>query len=133
MSIFRPVPLGAAAALAVVLAASPAASRTITDGWPLLAFDRDQGCELAIVSSGKTMQITARGLLPGERVRLHIDNAGMKPIDWRVLASRDGAWSQIYVPFLWHRSGGTVSVRLEGSTCSLSASAPWSREFRVIP
>ncbi len=117
----------------LALAASPAASRSITDTWPLLEIDRDGDCELSITGNGKIMQIAATGLLPGERARLRLANADMKPLDWRVLADRNGDWSQLYIPFLWDNSGGAVSVVLEGSTCSLSASAPWARGVRVIP
>jgi hypothetical protein len=116
----------------LILTAQSAAARSITDSWPLLGFARDRACELTIIGNGKTMQIAATGLLPGERARFRLSNAGMKPIDWRVLANRNGAWSQHYIPFLWHHQGGTVSVSLEGSTCRLTASAPWAREIRVI-
>lgn len=122
-----------ALAAALVLTATPAASRSITDSWPLLDNSRDGDCELTIIGNGKTMLIAATGLLPGERARFRLDNAGMKPIDWRVLANRNGVWSQYYIPFLWQHQGGTVSVALDGATCRLSASAPWSREVRVIP
>lgn len=118
-------------ASALALTATPAASR-ITDSWPLLGFARDGDCELTIVGNGKTMEIAATGLLPGERARFRLTNAAMKPLDWRVLANRDGSWSQLYIPFLWGEPGGTVAVTLEGSTCSLAASAPWQRGVRVI-
>lgn len=127
----RTVSLALVAALA--LSAPPAASRSITDSWPLLGFARDGDCELTISGNGKTMTIAATGMLPGERARFRLANADMKPLDWRVLASRNGTWSQYYVPFLWHEPGGTVSVALDGATCSLSASAPWAREVHVIP
>ncbi len=118
---------------AFALSAPLAASRSITDSWPLLGFARDGDCELALSGNGKTMMIAATGMLPGERARFRLANARMKPLDWRVLANRNGTWSQYYVPFLWHEPGGTVSVALDGATCTLSASAPWTREVRVIP
>lgn len=129
----RTTPSIALAAGLALVATSAAAQGSITDAWPLLGFARDRDCELTISGSGKTMQIAATGLLPGERARFRLANAGMKPLDWRVLANRNGEWSQLYIPFLWGNSGGTVSVVLEGSTCRVSASAPWERGHRVIP
>jgi hypothetical protein len=131
---FRPI-LKSAAVMALgfaALSAPPAASRSITDTWALLGFARDEACELTIRGNGKTMQIAATGLLPGERARFRLTNTAMKPVDWRVLANRDGSWSQYYVPFVWHQEGGVVAVSLEGSTCSIASSAPWRREVRVI-
>jgi hypothetical protein len=133
MRTVRTALLPTALAALFALPASPAAARTITDSWPLLGFVRDQACELTIIGNGKTLEIAASGLLPGERARFRLANADMKPLDWGVLANRDGAWSQIYIPFLWNHLGGTVSVSLEGSTCSLSASVPWAREVRIVP
>lgn len=129
----RLVPFATALTAVFALAATPVAARSITDAWPLLGYDRDGDCELAITGNGKTIQIEAAGLLPGERARFRLANADMKPIDWRVLANRNGDWLQVYIPFLWDNSGGTVSVVLEGSTCSLAASVPWERGIRVIP
>jgi hypothetical protein len=123
----------AALAAAFALIAAPVAARAIWDSWPVLDAASDGDCELAIRGNGKTLLITATGLLPGERARFRLDNAGMKPIDWRVLANRNGSWSQYYVPFLWQRDGGTVSVALDGATCGLSTSTPWARDIRVIP
>ena len=34
---------------------------------------------------------------------------------------------QFYVPFLWHREGGTVRVDLQSATCTLSLSFGWER------
>jgi hypothetical protein len=131
----RHVPRSAAlaAVLGLALCASAASSRTITDSWPQLGFARDGNCELTISGNGKTLMIAASGLLPGERARFRLANAAIKPLDWRVLANRNGNWSQYYVPFQWGQAGGNVSVILEGSTCRMSASAPWAREVRVIP
>ena len=122
--------------LAVTLAALlavPANSRSIIDTWPPMAFDRDSGCELNISGNAQAFNIVATGMIPGEAVRFRLSNGDLKPIDRGVLANRDGALSQLYLPASSNRSSGHVTVSLEAATCTLSASAPWRREIRVIP
>ena len=133
----------ALAVLVLFLGASPVqAGRQITDTWPVLASDRDGECRLSITGNGKIMQLRADGFAPGQPLRLALTNAAMRPIDWTVRAGSTGAWSQLYIPFLWGNgdgstrtanSGGTVAVNLSGAECSLTASADWRREVRVIP
>ena len=136
--------LSVVGAIAVLLLGAPSAGadRRITDGWPVLGSDRDGACRLSIASNGRIMQLRAVGFEPGEPVRLALTNAAMRPIDWTVRAGTGGAWSQLYIPFLWGggdgstrgaNAGGTVAVTLFGSSCTLSASADWRREIRVIP
>ncbi len=129
-------------ALPVLLTASSAPARSLTDSWPLLAFDRQDQCELQITGNGKFMQIAVKGMVPGTRAGFAMTNARMKPIAWNVLADSSGNWSTIYLPLLWgesdgtirtQHSGGTVAVKLDSAGCTLSASAPWTREVRVIP
>lgn len=140
-----PIPSRQAAvylALTAALIPLAAQARTISDTWPVLSQSRDADCSLEIVGQGKIMVIRASGLAPGQQARLGITNAAMKPIDWTVRADQAGNWSLVYLPFLWSNgdgtarsdsSGGIVGVTLAASQCRMSASAPWTREIRVIP
>jgi len=131
-----------AACIGLAVAVPASARHSITDDWPLLARDRQGDCQLDIVGNGRFMQLRAIGLAPGEAARLGVTNAAMKPIDWQVRADGTGAWSLIYLPFLWNNGdgttrdalgGSTVAVSLTGADCALSAAASWKREIRVIP
>ena len=64
---------------------------------------------------------------PGEVVSFHLENSDVRPVEYRLIANSDGAWRQFYVPFLWHREGGTVRVDLQSATCALSLSFGWER------
>lgn len=130
------------AALPIALAAAaPPPRHQITDDWPSLASSEDGECALEIIGNGKFMQLRASGLEPGAAAHLHITNTAMKPIDWQVRADAKGRWSQLYIPFLWSGGdgtvrnrprGGSVAVTLAAATCTMSASAPWRSEIRVI-
>ena len=67
------------------------------------------------------------GLQPGEEVGFHLQNEDIKPVHYRVVANSDGMWRKFYVPFLWHRDGGTVHVDLQSASCSLALSFDWTR------
>ena len=73
---------------------------------------------------GKALQ---SGLQPGETVDFHLENGDVRPVEYRIVADSDGAWRQFYVPFLWHRDGGTVLVDLDSASCSLNLAFDWSR------
>ncbi|MEY4952850.1 MAG: hypothetical protein RL299_1274 [Pseudomonadota bacterium] len=137
---YRPILASLAAAL--VLAGPVEARPPIAAKWPLLAFDRQGSCELTINSNGKFMWIAVSGLIPGTRASFALSNGRMTPIAWNVLADSSGSWSTPYVPMPWGQDGsaagsaanqGAVEVQIEAAGCELAASAPWSREVRVIP
>ena len=142
------------AAVAFLLLYSPAASakgsqlpeppprRMIEDSWPRLADNADGDCKLEIIGNGKFMRIRVKGLLPSEQAHFGLTNLSIKPIDWQIRGDARGEWSLIYLPMIWgngdgttrtEQSGGTVDVTVVSARCSLSATAPWVREIRVIP
>lgn len=122
-----------AAALTGAVHAAPDDRALIGDKWPMLAFAEDRGCDMAITSSGKTMQFRAGGMIPGEAVRFQLTNGDMVPLDYSLYADQRGELVRYYVPFRFHRDGGEVSVNLSAARCSLAASAPWTRALSTIP
>ena len=122
-----------AAALTGTAHAAPVERLLIGDRWPLLAFAEDRGCELAITSSGKTMQVRAGGLIPGEAVRFQLTNGDMVPLEYTLYADERGDLVRYYVPFRFHRDGGEVEVDLSAARCNLAATAPWTRALSTIP
>lgn len=120
------------AALAAPAAVTKAGAE-VGDRWPLLAFAKDADCQLSITSSGRAMQITAAGLIPGEAVRLGIANGDMVPIRLALRASNDGTLTRYYFPFRLNQPGGQVDVSIAAARCSVAASAPWTRNLAVIP
>ena len=128
LRIFR---AGMAAALA--LCSGAPASAAVGDHWPLLGFTRQGDCELAITSSGRALQLRARGLIPGEALHLRLANGDMVPIERNLHASTDGTVLQYYLPFRLNRDGGVVVVTIDTSRCQLTATAPWTRGLVTIP
>ena len=96
-------------------------------GWAQVDYAEDGECRAEVRGNGQFYRIAGEGLRPGEVVSFHLENADIKPVEYRVVANSDGAWRQFYVPFLWHRDGGTVSVDLQSATCALSLSFDWER------
>lgn len=121
---------GMVAALAMSGAGPTGAA--VGDRWPLLGFARQGDCELAITSSGRALQLRARGLIPGEALQLRLTNGDMVPIDRRLHAGTDGTMLQYYLPFRFNRDGGIVAVTIDASRCQLTASAPWRRGLVTI-
>ena len=124
--------LGAGLTLFSSLAVAAPAT-LIGDRWPLLGFARQGDCELAISSSGRAMQLRARGLIPGEALHLRLTNGDMAPIERNFHASADGTVLQYYLPFRLNRDGGNVAVTIAASRCQLAASALWTRGLATIP
>lgn len=135
------------AGLAALIAAGSAQARPpIVAKWPIVASDRQDGCQLSIRSNGRIMWIEIAGLVPGSRAKFGVTNVRMKPIDWNVLADSSGTWSTAYLPMLWSEhhgahfatvrqseSTGTVAVKVDAPGCELAVSSGWRREIRVIP
>jgi hypothetical protein len=126
----RPHRLIIAALALTSLAASAQAS--IQSRWPLLAFAQEAGCELEIGGNGKFIEVRASGLIPGEGLRFTLANGDMQPVNLRAFANGKGQWQQLYIPFRFGQTGGTVTASLNASRCTMAASVPWSRGIRVI-
>ena len=96
-------------------------------GWTQVDFAESGECRAEVRGNGQFYRIAGTGLRPGEVVSFHLENADVRPVEYRLIANSDGAWRQFYVPFLWHREGGTVRVDLQSATCALSLSFGWER------
>lgn len=118
--------------LTALIGFSATAHAAIQNGWPLLAFAQEQGCELEIAGNGRFLEIRALGLIPGESVRITVTNGDMTPIVRQLFANGSGNSKLLYIPFRFGQSGGTVGARIEASRCTMTASAPWTRAVRVI-
>lgn len=134
MTTLRGIGLCLSAGMSLFSGLAEAAPGTlIGDRWPLLGFTRQGDCELAITSSGRALQLRARGLIPGEALRLRLTNGDMMPIERNLHASADGTVLQYYLPFRLNRDGGMVAVTIDGARCQLTATAPWTRGLVTIP
>lgn len=96
-------------------------------GWAQVDYAEDGECRAEVRGNGQFYRIAGAGLRPGEVVRFHLENADIRPVEQRIVADSDGAWRQFYVPFLWHRDAGTVSVDLRSESCRLGLSFEWAR------
>ena len=96
-------------------------------GWAQVDYAESGECRAEVRGNGQFYRIAGAGLRPGEVVDFHLENADIKPVEYRVVANADGAWRQFYVPFLWHVDGGTVRVDLRSASCSLNLSFDWER------
>lgn len=125
-SIFK---LGVASIAALTLAGPAMAWDEIVAqrGWAQVDYTEAGECRAEVRGNGQFYRIAGAGLEPSEVVSFHLENAGIKPVEYRIVADSDGAWRQFYVPFLWHRDSGTVSVDLQSASCSLNLSFDWSR------
>lgn len=96
-------------------------------GWAQVDYTEAGECRAEVRGNGQFYRIAGAGLEPGEVVSFRLANADVRPVEYRIVADSDGAWRQFYVPFLWHRDGGTVSVDLQSASCSLALSFEWTR------
>lgn len=96
-------------------------------GWSQVDYAEDGACRAEVRGNGQFYRIAGQGVRPGEVVRLRLQNAGIKPIEYSIVANDDGAWRNFYVPFVWRLEGGTVEVGLASETCSLNLSFDWAR------
>jgi hypothetical protein len=109
---------GPAAALDEIVAAR---------GWSQVDYAEQDKCRAEVRTNGQFYRIAGAGFAPGEAALFHLVNADVRPVEYRVVADSDGAWRKFYVPFLWHRDRGTVTVDLQGANCSLELSFDWTR------
>lgn len=120
---------GLAGAMLLVLSGPAGALDEIvsTRGWTQVDYAEAGDCRAEVRGNGQFYRIAGQGLRPGEVVQLRLQNEDIKPLAYRITANSDGAWRNFYVPFLWHREGGTVNVDLTSETCSLNLSFAWAR------
>ena len=111
---------------ALALPAVPALA-AIDSGWAEVANAKSDDCELSVTGNGRTYRIDVTGLGAGTAARYRLRNGDMKPLDWLVRADAGGRFARYYVPFRWHRRGGTVQVAVDSGRCNLSASFDWTR------
>jgi hypothetical protein len=121
--------LGLASAVAMLLSGPAVALDEIVAerGWTQVDYAEQGDCRAEVRTNGQFYRIAGVGLQPGERIDFHLENAGVKPVEYHLSADSGGAWRQFYVPFLWHRSGGTVSVDVRSASCNLALSFDWAR------
>ena len=118
------------AVTALVSLTGPAAALdeiVATHGWQQLDYAERGQCRAEVRGNGQFYRIAGQGQRPGEEVRLHLQNADIKPIEFREVADVDGRWREFYVPFVWHLEGGVVQVELASDSCNLNLSFDWAR------
>ena len=126
----RFIPLLLAAATFGVLSGPAAAVDEIVAerGWQRVAYAEGEDCRAEVRGNGQIYRIVGAGLRPGETVRFHLTNADIPPVDYRIRAGQNGEWVKFYMPFLWNRAGGTVTVELDSASCSLELAFDWARQ-----
>ena len=102
-------------------------------GWTQVDYVEDGDCRAEVRTNGQFYRIAQSGLRPGEVVSFQLRNADVRPVQHRFVADSDGAWREFYVPFLWHREGGTVRVELDSASCPQNLSFEWRRRRLADP
>ena len=123
-------PLRLASLGAAIALAGPAAALdeiVAERGWSQVDYAEDGDCRAEVRTNGQFYRIAGQGVQPGEVIEFQLQNADVRPAEYRIAANSDGAWRKFYVPFLWGRDGGTVTVDLQSSRCDLDLSFEWSR------
>jgi len=118
------------AGLAVLILAGPVGAWdeiVAQRGWSQVDYAEAGECRAEVRTNGQFYRIAQDGLRPGEAVRFRLRNSDVRPIEYRRVADSDGAWREFYVPFLWHRDGGTVEVELQSASCPQTLSFAWRR------
>jgi len=103
------------------------AKGAIENGWEQLAHRRDRQCEVEVTGNGQFFRISMSGFAPGEIGLFHLSNEDIKPVRYRFQSDENGEFSKIYLPFLWHRQSGVVSVNAQGEGCDVTVWFPWMR------
>ena len=128
MSKFIPTLLAAASFGALSGSAAAVDEIVAERGWQRVAYAEGEDCRAEVRGNGQIYRIAGAGLRPGEVVRFHLTNADIRPIEYRLVADRNGGWVKFYMPFLWNRAGGTVTVELDSASCSLDLAFDWARQ-----
>lgn len=103
------------------------AKGTVERSWRMLARNQDERCGIEVTGDGRFFRITMFGLAPGEIGILQLANADIRPLRFRFRSDESGRFSKIYLPFLWHRDGGTVSLNASGDSCDVRLSFAWRK------
>lgn len=116
------------AATALAALAGPAtALDEVSRGWTQVDYTENGACRAEVRSNGQVYRIAGQGVRPGEQVHLSLHNADLRPVERSIVANDQGRWRDFYMPFVWHRDGGTVDVALASTSCSLNLSFDWAR------
>jgi hypothetical protein len=124
------MPLFALAPLAFSAAIMPSlhpSVEPIDSHWAVIDRVSQDGCDLTVTGDGKVYLVTVTGMKPNMPARYLVANGDMKPINWRVNSDSSGSFARYYMPFRWHRPGGTVTVSVTSESCAISSSFEWSR------
>lgn len=124
MSLLALAPLALSAAALPSLRAS---AEPIDAHWALVSRTRDGDCDLTVTGNGQVYLFTVNGMEAGSSARYRVSNGDMKPIDWRVSSDSSGSFSRYYMPFRWHRRGGTVTVSVTSEGCAMTSTFQWQR------
>jgi hypothetical protein len=116
--------LAAASSAATALAADDI---VVARGWPQVDRAQSDTCRAEVRGNGQIFRVAGSGFRPGESVHFHLENEDINPVEYLDKTDQSGAWRRFYIPFLWHREGGTVTVRLTSARCRLVLSFDWRR------
>ena len=108
------------------LAVTPAGG-AVDSQWSEVVRAEEGDCTLTVTGNGKAYRIAATGLGSGAQGRYRLSNGDMVPIDWTIRADGEGEFARYYLPFRWHRRGGTVAVEVATPRCTISAAFEWVR------
>ena len=104
IAMIRPFAFLSLVVLSLAARAATAAD-PVDSGWPEVARAEDGPCTLRVTGNGQFYRIAAAGMGSGAEGRMVLVNGDMKPLDWAVRATDDGAFARYYIPFRWHRDG----------------------------
>lgn len=122
MSLFALAPLVLSAA---ALPSLRPGAEPIDSHWALVSRTSDGDCDLTVTGNGQIYLFTVNGMEAGSPAHYRVSNGDMQPIDWRFTSDSSGSFSRYYMPFRWHRRGGTVTVSVTGESCAMSSSFQW--------
>jgi hypothetical protein len=122
MSLFALAPLALSAAAMPPLRPS---AEPVDSQWEVVGSTRDGDCALTVTGNGRIFLLSVSGMDAGSPARYQVSNGDMKPLNWRVTSDSSGSFARYYLPFRWHRPGGTVTVSVTSESCTMSSSFQW--------
>ena len=116
-------------ALAVLCGSTASAADGIVAarGWRQVDQAETGACRAEVRGNGQIFRVAGSGFRPGEQVHFHLENADARPVEYRDSVDEAGTWHRFYMPFLWHREGGKVTVTLTSARCRLTLLFDWAR------
>jgi hypothetical protein len=129
-SYLRPAHVIAAGALLCTSAALARDGIILQRGWAQVDYVEDDAgeCRAEVKTNGKFYRIAGAGWAPGETVYFHLQNEDVRPVEYRLTVDGDGNLVQYYIPFMWGRRGGTVTVDLASASCQANLAFDWVRQ-----